>query len=172
LGSSLDSAFSVQGVNSSHALKWSLLLLLLAVTLGWKLTVRSGGSGEPEENGQRKVAEFLMRHSFTVALYQQAAEGQPAIRASAADCRMLVAQSSPIAWEGDQIRRYAIASDQMFVVFGGKIYADQPVWLTVPASLWSRFKRELGLRAEAISLLTIIASESCDAERLPWAELG
>jgi hypothetical protein len=146
--------------------------LLLAVTLGWKLTVRSGGSGEPGENGQRKVAEFLMRHSFTVALYQQAAEGQPAIRASAAACRILIAQSSPTAWDGDQIRRYETPSDRLFVVFGGRIYADQPVRLTVPASLWNRFKRELGLRAEAISLLTIIASENCDVERLPWAELG
>jgi len=85
---------------------------------------------------------------------------------------MLVAQSSPTAWDRDRIGRDATAADRMFVVFDGRVYADPPVWLTVPHFLWARLKRELGFQAEAAPLLTIIASENCDAERLPWGELG
>ena len=41
------------------------------------------------------------------------------------------------------------AADTIFVVFGGRIYAEQPTWLTVSDYLWARFRRELGLKAEA-----------------------
>jgi len=83
-----------------------------------------------------------------------------------------VAQLSAMAWDRDTIGRYATAADRTFVVFDGRVYADPPVWLTVPHSLWARLKRELGFQAEATPLLTIIASANCDAERLPWGELG
>jgi hypothetical protein len=62
--------------------------------------------------------------------------------------------------------------DRTFVVFRGKIYKDQPTWLTVPYFLWARLKRELGLGAHTPPLLAVIATPNCDAERLPWRELG
>ena len=94
------------------------------------------------------------------------------LRASAGPCRILVANSDPIAWDSDAIRRNATAGDRVFVVFRGRIYKDPPTWLTVPYFLWSRLERELGLRAQAAPLLSVIATESCDAERLPWSELS
>jgi hypothetical protein len=94
------------------------------------------------------------------------------LRAGAGACRMLVANSNPIAWDRDVIRRHATVADRVFVVFRGRIYTDQPTWLTVPYFLWSRFQRELGLRAQTAPLLAVIATPSCDAERLPWSELG
>jgi len=94
------------------------------------------------------------------------------IRAGAGACRMLVANSSPIGWDSAAIRRNATAGDRVFVVFRGRTYVDQPTWLTVPYFLWSRVQRELGLRAHAAPLLAVIASPNCDAERLPWGELG
>ena len=60
----------------------------------------------------------------------------------------------------------------VFVVFRGRTYKDQPTWLTVPYFLWSRLQRELGLRADTAPLLAVIATPSCDAERLPWGRLG
>ena len=45
-------------------------------------------------------------------------------------------------------------------------------WLTVSDFLWARFQRELGLKAEATPVLAVIATTSCEAERLPWSELG
>jgi hypothetical protein len=149
------------------------LLLLLPLTLGSKLAVRPVDSGElKEKETQLKVAEFLVRQRFVVAVSEKMAEGQPAIRATAGACRMLVAKSPALGWDRDMIRRNATVADEVFVVFAGKVYAEQPTWLTVPDFLWARFKRELGLKAEAAPLFAVIATTTCAAERLPWKELG
>jgi hypothetical protein len=162
----------VRGVNSSRALKWSVLLLLL-LTLGWKLAVRPVDSSElKEKETQLKVADFLARQRFTVAVSEKMAEGQPTIRATAGACRLLIAKSPALGWDRELIRRYATVADQVFVVFAGKVYAEQPTWLTVPDFLWARFRRELGMNAQPTPILAVIATTSCAAERLPWNELG
>ena len=156
----------------SPALKWGVLLLL-PLTLGWKLAVRPGDSGElKEKETQLKIAEFLVRQRFAVAVSEKMDEGQPAIRATAGACRLLVAKSPSMGWDRDLIRRYATAADRVFVVFGGKIYAEQPTWLTVSDFLWARFRRELGMNAQPTPVLAVIATPTCAAERLPWKELG
>jgi hypothetical protein len=151
-------------------LKW-FIVLALALTLGLKLIVRPDRNVPGEMDVRQKVAEFLIRQHFTVAL-SEPGDGRPMIRAGAGACRILVANSNPIAWDRDVFRRNATAADRVFVVFRGRTYKDQPTWLTVPVFLWSRFQRELGLRAEAAPVLAIIATPGCDAERLPWSELS
>jgi hypothetical protein len=156
-------------VNCSTALKW-FLIFALPLTLGLKLIVRPGRSAASAPDVQQKVAEFFLRQRFTVVLPDRTGEGM--LRASAGPCRILVANSDPIAWDSDAIRRNAMAADRVFVVFRGRIYTDPPTWLTVPYFLWSRLERELGLRAQAAPLLSVIATDSCGAERLPWSELS
>ena len=157
-------------MNCSRVLKW-FLILALPLTLGSKLIVRPDRR-VPNEDVQQKVMEFLVRQHFTVASSDQPSEGRPMIRAGAGTCRMLVANSNPMAWDRDIIRRNETVADRVFVVFRGRTYEDQPTWLTVPYFLWSRVRRELGLGAHTAPLLAVIASPICDAERLPWAELG
>jgi hypothetical protein len=159
----------VRGVNCSSALKW-FLILALPLTLGLKLGVRPDRRAASAPDVQQKVAEFFLRQRFTVVLPDRAGEGM--LRASAGPCRILVVNSDPIAWDSDVIRRNAMAADRVFVVFRGRIYQDPPTWLTVPYFLWSRVERELGLQAQAAPLLSVIATASCGAERLPWSELS
>jgi hypothetical protein len=158
-------------VSFSPGVKWCVLLLLLPVTLGWKVAARSG---EVRDVRAKDVAEFLTRQHFIVSEQGQQGqfEGKPVVRASVGACRMLVAQLSAIGWERDAIGRNVSSMDEAFVVFGGKIYREQPTWLTATDFLWSRFQRELGLRVQGTPLLAVIASRSCEAERLPWSELG
>ena len=158
-------------MNCSTALKW-FLILALPLTLGLKLVVRPDRSVASASDVQQKVAEFFLRQRFTVALPDRTGEGQYMVRASAGPCRILVANSDPIAWDSDAIRSIAMAADRVFVVFRGRIYKDPPTWLTVPYFLWSRLERELGLRAQAAPLLSVIATASCSAEQLPWSELS
>src|SRR5262249_46837352 len=99
-------------------------------------------------------------------------EGQPAIRATAGACRLLVAKSPPMGWDRDLIRRHATAADRVFVVFAGRTYAEQPTWLTVPDFLWARFRRELGMNAQPTPVLAVIATTTCAGGRLPWEEVG
>ena len=102
-------------VNYSPALKWSFLVLLIALTLGLKLT---GHAREPsEEDAQLRVAEFLARQHFTVV---RSAEREPTVRASAPICRMLVIKSPVFGWDQDTARRLATATDRVLVVFRGK----------------------------------------------------
>ena len=158
-------------MNCSTALKW-FLILALPLTLGLKLIVRPDRSAASAPDVQQKVAGFFLRQRFTVALPDRTGEGQDMLRASAGPCRILVAKSDPIAWDSAAIRRNATDADLVFVVFRGRTYEAQPTWLTVPYFLWSRLKRELGLRAEAAPLLSIIATAGCGAERLPWSDLS
>jgi hypothetical protein len=149
------------------------VLLLVPLTLSWKLAVRPTDSGEHKEKGQQlKVVEFLRRQHFAVAASEQVWEGRPSIQATAGGCRILVATSPALGWDRDAIRRSATAADEVFVVFAGKVYTEQPTWLTVTDSLWARFKRELGLAAEAAPLFRVVATKSCAADLLPWKELG
>jgi hypothetical protein len=158
----------VQGVSCSPALKW-LIILLLPVTLGWKLVARQGGANEPHENPQVRVAEFLVRQHFTVI--GPTNTGDSMVRAAAGPCQIAVTQSDTIGWRSSEIRSRATSEHLVFFVVGGKVYAEQPTWLTVSRYLWFRFQRELGFKVQAMPVFAVIAGKSCDAERLPWAQL-
>ena|ERR1700730_16193771 len=154
-------------------LKW-FLLLLLPVTLGLKLAVRPGAeAGEfNDKQIQLRVAEFLFRQHFTVVNSERIEEGRPIIQATAGTCHMVVAKSPAIGSDRDVIRRLATATDRVFAVYRGKVYVDQPTWLTVSDYLWTRLRRELGWNVQAAPVLAIIAGPNCAAEQLSWNELG
>ena len=160
------------GVKSSPALKW-LVLLLLPVTLGLKLAVRPSDDAREfnDKQVQLRVAEFLFRQHFTLASSEKIEDGRPMIVATTGSCRMLVAKSPAVGSDRDVIRRLASAAEHVFVVYRGKVYADQPTWLTVLDFLWTRFRRELGLRTQVAPVLAIIAGPNCGAEQLSWDEL-
>jgi hypothetical protein len=159
-------------VRSLRALKWLVLVGLLALTLGWKVVARSTAGEQPtDRNVQGAIAEFLVRQHFGVSLSERIEEGRPAVAANSGSCRILVAKSPALGWDRDLIRRYADAEDRVFVVFRGRIYSDQPTFLTVFDALSTRFRRELGFRVQPNPVLAVVAKMNCDAERLPWDQL-
>jgi len=150
-----------------------VLALLLVLTLGLKLVVNPNDSTESKESGaQLRVADFLRRQNFSATAAGQVMEGQPSILATTGACRMLVVKSPATGWARDALRGQASAGDHVFFVFRGKVYADQPTWLTVPNALWARFRRGLGVKVQDPSALAVIATANCNAERLPWNELN
>jgi hypothetical protein len=148
-------------------LKWFLVLLLL-VSLVWKSAIRIDYSSSFENS----VSTFLARNHFIVVVSEEMFPGKLVFRASRAACRMLLTQVSPRGWERDSIYNSATAAEQVFIVFGGKIYAEQPMWLTAADFLWYKFRIELGLKVRPTPVIAVIAAKSCAAERLPWHELG
>ena len=158
----------MQNVNCSAAFRW-FVLLLLPFTLVWKLLDRPA-NGSRELDAQSKVVQFLARQYFTIS--EQGPEGQKLIFATAGPCHMVVAADvSSNGWERDMLRHQAAANGPLFFVFRGKTYADQPTWLTVSNSLWSRFKRGLGLKVQDSPIVAVVATPNCDVEGLPWNEL-
>jgi hypothetical protein len=156
----------VSGVNSSPALKW-FVLLLLPLTLAWKLTVRPVDATEPKD----RVAEFLIRHQFRIA-ETKIMIGMPVAVATTPECRMLVGVPSSYGSHRDSVRGLAGATDQAFFVFRGGLYDEQPVWATAFYRLWSKFLREIGVARDITPVFAVIAAPGCDARQLPWNELG
>jgi hypothetical protein len=155
----------VFGVSCSRAFK-GLIVLLLPLTLMWKLANR------PDDVGriQNQIIDFLVLRGFDVALGEEKVDQIPVIHATAGLCRMLVARPSAYGYDRDIIRGLA-RSDQVFVVFRGTIYPEQPVWLTILDHLWSRILRETGVVGHLTPVIAVIAPTRCEAEKLPWSEL-
>jgi hypothetical protein len=165
----------VRDVSYSPALRWFfpvlLLLVLVPLSFGWKLAVQRD-DGLRERDDYHKMAEFLVRQHFSVAVSEKLEVGAPAIQGRAGACRILVAKAGPEGADRDRIGAYKTAADTIFVVFGGKAYAEQPIWLTTFDSLWSKFRLELGFDAHAAPVFVVVATKSCGAEQLPWDQLG
>jgi hypothetical protein len=96
----------------------------------------------------------------------------PIIHVTAGECRMLVALSSPRGWHRDMIQKLATPADHTFVVFRGKVYPEQPMLQTIFDFLWVKFLSQLGLRVYTSPVIAVIETTNCQAERLPWSELG
>ena len=156
-------------MNYSPVLKLSVLLVLVALTLGlkWAAAVSEPPNGK---DVQLRVAEFLARQHFAISVPEEAKEGSTMIGATTPVCRLLVINSPVLGWDRDVVARSATAEDRVFVVYHGKVYAERPSWLIV-SYLWSRFLRELGLKVQSTSVLAVIATTGCNAERLPWDQL-
>jgi hypothetical protein len=147
--------------------------VLVPLSFGWKLAVqRDGSEGLRERDDYLRMAEFLVRQHFTVSVDQKLEAGVPKIQGTAGACRVLVAKSAPDGSDRDRIGSYKTAADSVFVVFGGRIYAEQPTWLTTLDWLWSKFRGELGFDAHATPVFVVIATKSCGAEQLPWRQMG
>ena len=159
-------------MNCSRALKW-FVVLLLPLTLGWKALLYSNDSNDPTETSEDRVAKFLASHQYNLAGIQKMTGEMQIVRATAGySCKMLVAQTSSRGWHRDMIRELAAPEDQTFVVFHGKVYSDQPMFLTITDFLWRKFLSQLGLKVSPTVVLSVIATKECDAARLPWQELG
>ena len=156
-------------MKSSPALKYLVLLAVLSLSLGWKVVARATSEERPTDRYiQGQVADFLVRQHFSVSKLETAEQGKPSVAATSGACRILVIRSPALGWDRDLIRRYAEADDQVFVVFQGRIYPNQPTLRTVFDALWSRFLRELGVRTWPSPVFAILAKPSCEADRLPW----
>jgi hypothetical protein len=168
----------VRDVSSSPALRWLfpllLLLVLVPLSFAWKLAVHRDNSGGLEErNDYLKMAEFLARQRFAVEVSKKLETGAPTIQGTAGGCRVLVAKSAPDGSDRDRLRRRSTsAADIVFVVFGGRTYAEQPTWLTMLDWLWAKLRGELGFKAHATPVFVVIATKSCGAEQFPWHQLG
>jgi len=153
-------------VSYSPALKW-FVALLLPVTLAWKLTVGLADSNELKE----KIVEFLVQHQYNDSISEEIVEDMPAIRASKEACRMLILKSSSNGWRRHMISELTAPTDQVFIVFRGMVYTEQPVWMTLVTDLWSRILLKFGLRRHTTPVIAVIAPPICEVNRLPWYEL-
>jgi hypothetical protein len=153
-------------VRPTPAFNW-LLILLIPLTLAWKLVGRPPALHEM----QGKIVRFLMIHNLAVT-DQTLVDGVPIVHATRGDCHIIVAEGSPDGSMRDVMRHFAAEMDRSFVVFRGNLYDEQPTLLTVTQDWSARFLRRLGIFQAESPPIMVAATPSCEAERMPWAELS
>jgi hypothetical protein len=145
----------------------------MLLTVAWKMAMPAG----PAIDLIDAVIAFLKRNNFTIVMADEIVNpgigtmAVPIIQANTGSCTLLV---TPLIFDGSnrQLVESRLASlDRRFVVFRGKIYAAQPIFLTVTDYLWSRFLAELGLGARESPAIAIGSDASCNAQLFPWADL-
>jgi hypothetical protein len=146
--------------------------VLLPLTLGWKLAVYSYNADVPKQKAEEKAAGFLRRHQFNVIGSEELTGEMPVVHAATGTCRLLIAIVSPRGWHRDMLNNLAKPSDRTFFVFAGRAYSEQPKFWTILDFLWAKFLSQLGLKVYATPVFAVIATTTCNAERLPWNELG
>jgi hypothetical protein len=137
---------------------------LLPLTLAWKAAI---GHDDPNELAN-EIVKFLSNQAFDVVLTERTVDSMPIVRATSGSCRVLVAKVEPDGSNQNLVRDLVTATDRLFIVFGGRVYTQQPVLLTVANYLWSRSLREVGLMRRITPVFAAVASASCDIEQLPW----
>ena len=92
----------------------------------------------------------------------------PVVQATSDSCRILIVQVEPDGSSQDQVRGLATTGDHVFIIFRGRVYAQQPVLLTVTNTLWSRSLRKFGLMRRITPVIAAVANASCNIEKLAW----
>jgi hypothetical protein len=152
----------------------SLFALLLVVTLGLKVVTAVSPAHTQTHALPAAIAAFLDAHGYRVLEVNRETDSSLALVSAAKGptCRVLVAEARPQGWNRNDLRLLAGPGDQLFVVFGGLVYADQPTRLTTAYYHWDRFHRQIGFQVPARPVLAVASSPGCHAEALPWGELA
>ena len=146
----------------------ALLLLLLLISLGWKSAIHRDYSSNLED----KIRSFLARNHFIVTVSEEMIRDKRTFRATKAACRMLVTEISPRGWERDSYKQPRNNSGSGLYRFRRKDLCRAANVADRVDFLWYKLLSELGLNVRPTPLFAVMATKSCDAERLPWYELG
>jgi hypothetical protein len=159
-------------VSYSRTFKWAIAVLIF-LTIGWKIAIPPDDASDLDGD----LIAFFKRNNFSIALADRIVNPDvgttnvPIIEANRDSCTLLVAA---LIFDGSNrqlIESRLASADRRFVVFRGKIYTEQPIFLTVANYLWSRFLTELGLGRRQSPALAIGSDASCNADLLPWMDL-
>jgi hypothetical protein len=144
------------------------MLLLIPLSLAWKVEAVQPAPS----NTMDRLAVFLKRHNYDVVVAEPlSASSVPLVRASAGPCRIQIVEASPDGWNRDLVRNFAKTNDQLFFVFRGTAYNEQPIWLTMTHHLLTRYLGKIGFSSDEMPAVAVAATAPCNAQQLPWAEL-
>jgi hypothetical protein len=146
--------------------KISLLLFLFA-SIGLKIEFLSTFP-DRVKIGEAELVRFLKRHSFEVSSPNPNID-PPVFFANAENCSIKVYLVSPNGWHRDLIHQLN-PTDQLFFVYRGDRFPEQPVWTTWLELQWWRFNTLIGRTLPIHSVLAVVSTQDC-AETVPWREV-
>lgn len=139
---------------------------LLLLSVAWKIAIAIPINKYEPKN---VLIDFFKRKDFVVK--EQIVAGFSVIKAKAKSCQLQATSLASEASARDEVRHLFEGMDRYFVVLHGRVYMQQPVLWTVITEIWSVCLRNLGLISHVPPVIAVAASESCNAEQLPWDEL-
>ena len=159
-------------MNYSLAFRWAIAVFIL-LTVGWKIAIPSDDAVDLRDD----LSTFLGRNNFSVVFADRIVNPDtgetnvPIIKAKSGSCTLLVAALATDGSNQRLVEKRLAGAARRFVVYRGKIYTKQPIFLTVTNYLWFGFLTELGLGRRQWPAIAIGSDASCNAELLPWADL-
>jgi hypothetical protein len=117
------------------------------------------------------LVDFLRRNYPDIVVTEDKVDFISSIKAETGSCRLRIDGLSFDGSGWDLAKHLATDADQLFVVFRGRVYTQQPILLTVIYTLWSEVLWKFGLTRQTAPVIAVSASSSCNAERLPWSEV-
>lgn len=159
--------------NVNARLSVSLLMALVlfgGVTL--KILAIQRAEIDPNPFVVAAASGFLERRGFSILGRHQNLDLTLMGAQKAADCRMILASMAPQGWHGGAVRQMAGDGDELFFVFDGAVFREQPATQARLQLYLSLFLRRLGFSAPYYPLLGVIADPACHADAYPWAELA
>jgi hypothetical protein len=154
-------------VSSSSAFKWILTAILL-MSIAWKISIPSDAQSDWTDS----VVKFLERNHFDAVVTEQIVNYVPIVQGSTATCRLKIARIASDGVDQDLVRHLTMDTDRLFIIFRGRVYAQQPIFWIRASYLWLARLRELRLTKHLPPVIAVIANSSCDVGRLPWGEIG
>jgi hypothetical protein len=142
--------------------------LVLAASLSFKVAGLTGLVAAPASAIPHEITALLEQHDFQVAQHS-ADDDLTWVSGNAPTCKIRIAEIALQGWHQSLVAQIA-SGNQLFYLFEGQSYSEQPVMRTRAHYYWRKLNRYIGLHAPTHPVLAVIANPGC--ENLPLSELA
>ena len=147
------------------------LSAVLIVTLAIKVAFGPSAAAVPEPDRAAPIAAFLELQGFSLEPKPTDTE-PPMLVASKAGCELRITEVSPFGWHRHVLAQLARPGESAAFIFEGAIFPSQPLWRTAVDHNWRRLLSYTGLTLPRHPVLGVLASQTCELDRLPWTRLA
>jgi hypothetical protein len=148
-----------------------VLALVLVASLALKAANSAAVPDKASDWVTERMAEFLQKREFEITRNPSDVD-LVSLFAVRDQCRILIANVSPLGWHRDVIRKITPDGSRLTYIFKGQLYEDQPILQTWLDHYWIRLRQSIGLSPSISPTIAVVQSAQCDVAKSPiWSEL-
>ena len=144
--------------------------MLLAVSLGVKLSLGTPANFSRQYPGIDDIVAMLNRNDFKVSVASGAVDPQW-VSGKRESCLLRIANVSPQGWHRAAVEWTAAGLPVLYAT-GGALHRNQPILVPLLRHYLRRAERYVGIPAEALKVRAIILSGDCPADLISRANLA
>lgn len=154
-------------MSARHWLKIACLVVILG-GVGLKIVLSRQEADRPPAPLTAEMTDFLQRQGFTLTGTDTNLDLVLIHARRPPGCLLTLALMAPQGWHGGVVRSLLAPGEELFFVFDGAVYAEQPVMRSRFRLYWTLVLRRLGIDAALHPLFGVVATPVCAARDLPW----